>query len=115
MKADISAMLEPLIKRKIFATEEEAIRELVKEYILQQITALQEKLRCFECKYGMHFAQFAEYLHEESVLLEKEGLSPEQRQALGRTIMQHEDDWLDWKMTKEMLESWLGLRQEIMA
>ncbi len=27
--------------------------------------------------------------------------------------MEEEDDWLDWKVAKEMLESWLGLRQEV--
>jgi hypothetical protein len=27
--------------------------------------------------------------------------------------MQEEDDWLEWKASKEMLESWLGLRQEV--
>jgi len=26
--------------------------------------------------------------------------------------MQEEDDWLDWKVAREMLENWLGLRQE---
>jgi hypothetical protein len=29
--------------------------------------------------------------------------------------MQEEDDWLDWKVSKEMLESWLGLRREVAA
>jgi hypothetical protein len=29
--------------------------------------------------------------------------------------MQEEDDWLDWKVAQEMLESWLGLRQEVAA
>jgi len=27
--------------------------------------------------------------------------------------MQEEDDWLDWKAAQEMIESWIGLRQEI--
>jgi len=115
MKADVSAVMEPLIKRKIFATDEEAIRELLREYILRQIAALQREMRRFERKYGMPFERFGEYLHERSVLLERGNLTTEQRQALGRAIMQEEDDWLDWKTTKEMLESWLGLRQEVRA
>jgi len=33
----------------------------------------------------------------------------------GTAIMQEEDDWLDWKAAEELLESWLGLRQEVTA
>ena len=59
----------------------------------------------------MHFQQFSEYLHERSVLIEKSELSAEKRQVLGQVIMQEEDDWLDWKVAQEMIESWIGLRQ----
>jgi len=113
MSATISAAIEPLIRRKIFNTEEEAIRELLREYVLQHIAALRRKVGRFERKYGMRFQQFGEYLHERSVLLESGDLSTEQRQALGQAIMQEEDDWLDWKAAQGMLESWLGLRQEV--
>jgi hypothetical protein len=112
---DVSSVIEPLIKRKIFATEEEAVRELMRDYILRQIATLQREVGRFERKYGMHFDRFGEYLHERSVLLERGDLSVEQRQALSRAVMQEEDDWLDWKVAKEMLESWLGLRQEVAA
>jgi len=115
MNAEVRAVMEPLIKRKIFTTEEDAIRMLLREYILRQIAALQREMGRFERKYGMPFERFGEYLHERSVLLETGNLLLEQRQALGRTIMQEEDDWLDWKVAKEMLESWLGLRQEVAA
>lgn len=115
MSTVVSAVVEPLIKRGIFATEEEAIRELLREYILRQIATLRREVGRFERKYGMRSQQFGAYVHERSVLLEKGDLSAEQRQALGRAIMQEEDDWLDWKVAQEMLESWLGLRQEVVA
>ena len=115
MRAEVSALIESLIKRRVFATEEEAIRELLREYILRQIAVLQREMGRFERKYGMHFEQFGAYLHERSVLLEGGSLSAEQRQVLGRAIIQEEDDWLDWKVTKEMLESWLGLHQEVVV
>jgi hypothetical protein len=113
MSTAISTAIEPLIKRRIFGTEEEAVRELLREYILGQITALRREVDRFEQKYGMRFQQFGEYLHERSVLLESGDLSMEQRQVLGQAIMQEEDDWLDWKAVQEMLESWLGVRQEV--
>jgi Arc/MetJ-type ribon-helix-helix transcriptional regulator len=109
----MSAVIEPLIRRKIFASEAEAIRELLRDYMLRQIAALRREVGRFERKYGMRFDQFGAYLHERSVLLEQGDLSAEQRQALGRAIMQEEDDWLDWQVAREMLESWLGLRQEV--
>jgi hypothetical protein len=40
-------------------------------------------------------------------------LSQEQRQALGRSVMEEEDDWFDWKAAQEMLDNWLGIRQEV--
>jgi len=86
-KVLISVAIEPLIGKKIFNTEEEAIRE--REYILRQIAALKRK-------YGMRFQQFSDYLHERSVLLENDALSIEQRQ----TIMQEEDK-LEREETKE--------------
>jgi len=113
MEADVSEVIEPLIKRKIFATEEQAVRELMRDFILRQITARRRELGRFERKYGMSFDQFGEYLHARSMLLEMGGLSPEQRQNLGQIVMQEEDDWLDWKATKEMLESLLGLGNEV--
>jgi hypothetical protein len=115
MNTTVSAVMEPLIRRKIFLTEEEAVRSLLREYILQQISALRQELAGFERKYSMRFEQFAEYLHERSLLLEESDLSPEQRQILGQAIMQEEDDWLDWKVAREMLENWLGLHQEVVA
>ncbi len=115
MSATISAAIELLIRKKIFNTEEEAIRELMREYIMRQIGTLRRKIGRFERKYGMSFQQFNKYLHERSVLLEKREFSAEQRQALGQAIMQEEDDWLDWKSAQEMIESWIGLRQEIAA
>ena len=113
MSTTISPVIEPLIKKKIFSTEEEAIQELTREYILRQIDTLRRKASRFERKHGMRFQQFSEYLHERSVLLEKSNLSAEQRQKLSQAIMQEEDDWLDWKVAKELMESWIGIRREV--
>lgn len=104
--------LEPLVRRKIFASEEQAVRELVLDYVLHQIAVLEQELSKFETKYGLRWERFEEYLHERSTLLQTGTLTAEQRQALGRALMEEEDDWLEWKATRGLLESWLGLRQE---
>jgi hypothetical protein len=105
--------VEVLLKRNIFSSEEEAISELVRDYVLRQVDTLQTDIHRFEQKYGLDFQQFQQYLHERSTLLEDKALSPDQLEALSVAVMQEEDDWLDWKSARELLESWLGLRQEI--
>lgn len=112
MSATISSVIEPFIKRKIFSSEEQAVHVLLRDYTLREISKHKREAKRFERTYGMDFQQFSAYLHERSVLLTKGDLSPEQRRVLGRAVMQEEDDWLDWKVTLEMLESWLGLREE---
>ena len=113
MPTTISPLIEPLIKKKIFSTQEEAIQELTREYILRQIDILRRKAGRFERKHGMRFQQFNEYLHERSELLEKSNLSAEQRRKLSQAIMQEEDDLLDWKVANELMESWIGIRREV--
>lgn len=113
MGTSMAVVIEPLIRRRIFANEEQAARELVRDYVLRQITSLQREVTRFERKYGMPFDRFGEYLHERSALLETSQLEPGQRQALGQAVMREEDDWLDWKAAEEMLESWLGVRREV--
>ena len=113
MKTTISTVIEPLIKRKIFNTEEEAVRELVKKYILQQINSQKRELSRLEKKYGMPLNRFREYLQERSVLLQTGTLVDDQRRALGQAIMVEEDDYQDWQVATDIMESWLGLREEM--
>jgi len=115
MGTSFATAIEPLVRRRIFVTEEQAARELVRDDVLRKITSLQREVARFERRYGMRFEHFSEYLHQRSVLLETGVLEPSQRQALGQAIMREEDDWLDWKAAQEMLESWLGVRHEVAA
>jgi len=108
----MSTLVEPLVRRNIFSSEDEAIQELVREYVVRQVNGLQKEVRQMERKYGLNFQQFEQYLHERSALLASGDLSTEQRQSLSRSVMREEDDWLEWKAAREMLENWLGLRQE---
>ncbi|MGC1378420.1 MAG: hypothetical protein WA821_19465 [Anaerolineales bacterium] len=111
----MSTQVEALIKRNLFASEEEALHELVRDYVLRQMSVLEQQALQFERKYGMNFQQFDQYLHERSLLLENKELPDVQRKALNTAIMLEEEDWLDWKAARELLENWLGLRQEIGA
>lgn len=115
MSTAFTVAVEPFIKRNIFASEDQAIQELVHGYVLHQIIDLQRTVQGFEKKYGMHFDRFVDYLHVRSTLLESGRLSEQQRQTLGQAIMHEEDDWIEWKAAQEMLKNWLGLRQEVGA
>ncbi len=108
-------ILEPLIERKLFVDEDAAVLALTREYILRHIEESSAQIKQYQRKYGMPFQRFDEYVHERSVLLTSPALSVEQRKVLGKAIMREEDDWLEWKAVQEMLESWLGLQQEVVS
>jgi len=88
------------------------VRTLVSHYVLNQVDDLRQQIQSLEQKYGMRYDQFDTYLHERSQLLVSGTLSDDERRTLGQVIMQEEDDWLDWKSSTELLESWLGLESE---
>jgi hypothetical protein len=115
MNVSINETLKVLVKRKIFKTEEEAVKNLLRDYILKQITDLSREIGSFERNHGMNFEQFSDYIHDRSLLLDKSNLQAEQRLHLNQDIMRDEDTWLDWKVAREMLDSWLGISKEIAA
>jgi hypothetical protein len=109
----VETILDPLVKRKLFNTPEDAARKLARNYILQQIETYNQRIAEFERKRGMSFEQFTRYTAERTAHLRNPGdMSPEKLQILSQDIMRDEDDWLDWKVAEEMLESWLGLGAE---
>ena len=101
-------MLKPFLQRHIFASEEQAIRSLLRDHVLLQIDTLRAEDRRLAQKYGMHFERFEQYLHERSALLAAGPLSLDEQRALGQAVMLEEDDWMEWKAAREMLESWLA-------
>lgn len=105
----IEATIEPLVQRGVFESLESALVELTQEYVLNRITKYRSVISRFERKYGMSYHQFLDYLQERSKLLMSSELSEEQRKALSKAIMQEEEDALEWKVAREMLQSWLGL------
>lgn len=109
----VASVLQPLISRNIFPDEETAVRKLTLEYVIRQIDSLRTDISRFEHKYNMSFSTFEQYLHERARLLASSELDDLQRRRLNQAVMLEEDDWMDWKASHEMLESWLGLQREI--
>ncbi len=111
-KREVAALVEPLVRSQAFPSTEEAIRALVREYILRQIQHYRRRLTTLEKRHKMSFDQFSAYLKERSAQLSNGHLDPEQKKRVAQAVMEEEEDWLDWKIAREFLENWLGLKAE---
>lgn len=107
MAATIESVLEPFVRRGLFATPEGAVRQMARDFVLRQIEFHRSEIAALEAKYGMNYEQFDKYLAVRSQKLIE---SPSQ--SLNRAVMAEEDDALTWKSSIEMLDAWLGLGAE---
>jgi len=110
--SEVDKVVEPLVQRGLFETTESAVRGLAQDYILRQIVRYQETIDNLEQKYGMDYDQFIQYLKQRTALLQSTNIPSEQRQPLNQAVMLEEEDALEWKIAREMLQSWLGLKSE---
>ena len=109
---EVIALVEPLVRHRAFSSPEEAVRGLVADFILRKIDKYRERISAFEKRYGMRLEQFGAYLTERSELLVNGHLDPEKKKRIAQAVMQEEEDWLDWKIARDFLQSWLGLQPE---
>lgn len=73
--------------------------------VSRQIKHYRAIVENLQARYGMTYEQFDAYLSARSALL---AANPEP--ALNQAVMAEEEDALDWKIAREMLQSWLGPR-----
>jgi len=112
---EVAAIVDPLVRSRAFASAEDAVRTLVRAYILRQIQHYSERLAALEKRYGMPFEHFSAYLKERSALLSNGHLDPEEKKRVAQAVMVEEEDWLDWKIARDLLESWLSVKAEAAA
>lgn len=105
MSQDIAAVIQPLVRNGLFENAEEAVKNLLLDYIVHQVEHYRTIIQKFEKKYGMSYQQFNKYLRERARKLSH-------NHALHQPFMLEEEDALDWKIATEMLESWLGLKEK---
>lgn len=108
MSDQVATVVEPFVRRGLFANTEQAVVEMARDYVLRQIEHFQSISEKFQKKYGMSYEQFDAYLKSRSTKLAAKP-SPQLNQA----IMTEEDDGLEWKAAIEMLQAWLGLHPEV--
>ena len=109
---EVADLVEPLVLHQAFPTAEEAVRELVSDYILRQIDLYRAQIAKLEAQYGTSYEQFGEYLKERSALLADGQLDPEHKKKVAQAVMQEEEDYLDGKIARDFLNGWLGLKAE---
>lgn len=76
-----------LVSQERFSTKEEALCALARSAIHAKVSRYRRRILRFQRKYGQDFESFSSSLRERA--------TPEQ-----------EDDWLDWKSARAMLEEW---------
>lgn len=99
--------IEPLVRRGLFATPEQAVTEIARDYVLRQIERYRTIIENLQARHGMTYEQFEAYLRSRSAIL---AANPDP--ALSQAIMAEEEDAMDWKIARDMLQNWLGLQAE---
>lgn len=107
MADPVFAVIETLVRRGIFASPQQAVVEMTRDYIMRQTERHRTIIEALQAKYGMTYEQFEAYLKSRC-----EALVANPNPRLNTAIMAEEEDALDWKTALEMLGSWLGLREE---
>ena len=108
MSPELTAVVDPFVRRGLFPNAEVAVAEIARDYVLRQVERYRAIEASFQARYGMTYEQFDEYLRARSKTL-SEAPSP----ALNRAVMIEEDDALEWKIARDMVRSWLGLQREV--
>ena len=108
MSQELTSVVEPFVRRGLFPNAEVAVAEFARDYVLRQIEQYRAIDASFQARYGMTYEQFEAYLRSRSRSL-SESPSP----TLNQAIMAEEDDSLDWKVARDMLQNWLGLQGEV--
>jgi hypothetical protein len=108
MSLELTAIVEPFVRRGLFPNAEIAVVEIARDYVLRQIERYRALEAGFQARYGMTYDQFDAYLRVRSKTLSE---TPDP--TLNRAIMAEEDDALEWKIARDMMRSWLGLQREV--
>lgn len=108
MTEQITTVIQPFVQRGLFESPEKAITEMARDYIWHQIESSQTIIEALQAKYAMSYEQFNAYLAARSATL-----ASTPNLELNQAIMEEEEDALDWKIARDMLVSWLGLRVEV--
>lgn len=90
----IPILIEPLVQRGMYGSQEEALKGLVLRYVQEQIIEAEQEIARFQKKYGMSFEEWSDSL-------------------VSKATIEEEDDWMEWESARDMLESWQRIKADI--
>lgn len=90
----LSDVLRVPISLGIYENYEEAIREVVTDFVLQKIEYYRSRIAEYEKKHGSSFADFTLHLSDKATISD-------------------EDDWMEWEADMNLLKAWEKTYAEI--
>ena len=90
---ELDRVAQPLIRAGVYASEEEFLRDTVRQLARHQIAAWQEVIRGFEKKY-ISWEKFSDA-------------------TLDTATIPQEDEWMEWESARRMLAAWQKLLKEL--
>ena len=90
----IPLLTDPLVRAGFYPTSDQALKQIVLDYVDRQITWSLGKVRRLEKKHGHSFTEFGHALS-------------------GRASIADEDEWMEWESLLDMLESWRQVKTEV--
>ena len=80
-------LLKPLVASGIYKDEKVALKDIIADYIQDKVDSYSSVVNHMEKKYGKDIASVS-------------------RKKTGKTTMDFEDDWMEWKAALEMKDTW---------
>ncbi len=90
----IPLLTDPLVRAGFYPTSDQALKQIVLDYVDRRIVWSLNKVRRLEKKHGLTFTEFSQALS-------------------GRASIADEDEWMAWESLLDMLESWREAKLEI--
>jgi lipopolysaccharide biosynthesis regulator YciM len=89
----LEAVSRPFIQAGLYESEEDFLRDLVKDMTQHKIRAYQSTVRKYEKRY-QSWEKFTEEIK-------------------GKATPEQEDEWIEWESARNMLEAWKELAKEL--
>lgn len=71
MSSKVATIVEPFVRRGLFASPEQAVAEMARDYVLRQIEHYQATIQQLQSRSGMTYEQFEVYLQARSSELQE--------------------------------------------
>jgi hypothetical protein len=89
----LEALSRPFIQAGLYESEEDFLRDLMKDLVQRKIKSYDSKVRKYQRRY-QNWEKFT-------------------REIKGKATPEQEDEWLEWEAARNMLKAWQKLAKEL--